>query len=276
MDNLKQSTISLKEKIGYALGDAGTNIAWRTMSTFLLIFYIDVYGLAPAAAGVLLLVARLSDGVTDIIMGIIGDRTRTKTGQFRPWILWTALPFGVILALTFTTPQFGPGGKLVYAYITYILYTLIYTASNVPYGALMGVMTSDDKERTSLSSFRFAGAYFGGILTQGLLIYFVLFFGDVNPEVQISKIDSCHEYIVTVTSPQDVETAAVSCKSGLSARFIMVGADLTEQPDSATVNDLIMDTSIQATVQVSFPMEANKKYYFVAYDVKDLTANKLQ
>ncbi len=169
--------IKLGEKIGYALGDTASNIAWRTLTTFLLVFYTDVFGISAAAAGVLLLVTRLTDGFTDVIMGMIADRTNTKKGKFRPWILWTAFPFGVILALTFTTPDFGPTGKLVYAYITYILLTLIYTASNVPYSALMGVMTPDEKERTSLSSYRFAGAYLGGILTQGLLIYLVLFLG---------------------------------------------------------------------------------------------------
>lgn len=170
--------IKLGEKIGYALGDTAANIAWRTLTTFLLVFYTDVFGISAAAAGVLLLITRMTDGVTDVIMGMIADRTNTSKGKFRPWILWTALPLGVILALTFTTPDFGPTGKLVYAYITYIALTLIYTASNVPYSALMGVMTADEKERTSLSSFRFAGAYLGGILTQGLLIYLVLFLGN--------------------------------------------------------------------------------------------------
>jgi Na+/melibiose symporter-like transporter len=210
----------LKEKIGYALGDAGTNIAWRTMSTFLLIFYTDVYGLPAAAAGVLLLITRLSDGITDIIMGIIGDRTQTDKGKFRPWILWTAVPFGAIMALTFTTPPFGMAGKLIYAYVIYILYTLIYTANNVPYGALMGVMTSDEQERTSLSSFRFAGAYFGGILTQGLLIYFVLFFGNTGSKIEVNSTENKGVYQVMVTSPEDVETAAISMKSGLSAKFL--------------------------------------------------------
>lgn len=172
------SKIKIGEKIGYALGDTASNIAWRTLTTFLLVFYTDVFGISAAAAGVLLLVTRLTDGFTDVIMGMIADRTNTPKGKFRPWILWTAIPFGVILALTFTTPDFGPTGKLVYAYITYIALTLIYTASNVPYSALMGVMTPDEKERTSLSSFRFAGAYLGGILTQGLLIYLVLFLGN--------------------------------------------------------------------------------------------------
>ena len=170
--------IKLREKIGYALGDTAANIAWRTLTTFLLIFYTDVFGISAAAAGVLLLVTRLTDGFTDVIMGMIADRTNTSKGKFRPWILWTAIPLGLILALTFTTPGFGPTGKLIYAYVTYILLTLIYTASNVPYSALMGVMTADEKERTSLSAFRFAGAYLGGIITQGLLIYLVLFLGN--------------------------------------------------------------------------------------------------
>jgi len=169
--------LKIKEKIGYALGDTASNIAWRTLTTFLLVFYTDVFGISAAAAGVLLLITRLTDGVTDVVMGMIADRTNTPKGKFRPWILWTAFPLGIILSLTFTTPDLGSTGKLIYAYCTYIALTLIYTASNVPYSALMGVMTADEKERTSLSSYRFAGAYLGGILTQGFLIYLVLFLG---------------------------------------------------------------------------------------------------
>ena len=249
--------IKLKEKIGYALGDAGTNIAWRTMSTFLLIFYTDVYGLPAAAAGVLLLITRLSDGITDIIMGIIGDRTQTEKGKFRPWILWTAVPFGLIMALTFTTPPLGLSGKLIYAYITYILYTLIYTANNVPYGALMGVMTSDEKERTSLSSFRFAGAYFGGILTQGLLIYFVLFFGNTESHIEVHNIENENAYELKITAHEDVETAAVSCVSGLSAKFQM--------QDQESI-----------TSQVSFSMKKDSTYVFRVTDIEDLEAKNIQ
>ena len=180
--------VKIGEKIGYALGDTAANIAWRTLTTFLLVFYTDVFGISAAAAGVLLLVTRITDGFTDVIMGMIADRTNSAKGKFRPWILWTAIPFGVILALTFTTPDLGPTGKLIYAYVTYIALTLVYTASNVPYSALMGVMTPDIKERTSLSSFRFAGAYLGGILTQGLLIHLVFFLGngDENKGYQYS------------------------------------------------------------------------------------------
>jgi glycoside/pentoside/hexuronide:cation symporter, GPH family len=169
--------IALKEKIGYALGDTAANIAWRSLTTFLLVFYTDVFGITAAAAGVLLLVARVSDGGLDIVVGMLADRTETKYGKFRPWILYTAVPLGIMMALTFTTPNFSYTGKLIYAYITYILMLFIYTANNIPYAALMGVMTSSHKQRTSLSSFRFAGAYLGGIISQGFLIYLVLFLG---------------------------------------------------------------------------------------------------
>jgi GPH family glycoside/pentoside/hexuronide:cation symporter len=180
MNKLLISKVKLKEKLGYALGDTAANIAWRTLTTFLMVFYTDVFGITAAAAGMLLLVTRFSDGLADVFMGMVADRTNTKNGKFRPWILWTAIPLGVILALTFTTPNFSPTGKLVYAYITYMLLMFIYTANNIPYSALMGVMTGDDKERTSIASFRFAGAYLGGIITQGFLIYLVLFLGNGN------------------------------------------------------------------------------------------------
>lgn len=167
------ASLSIKEKIGYALGDGAANIAWRGVSTFLFIFYTDVYGLNPAAVGLLFLVARFGDGVTDVLMGIICDRTNTKYGKFRPWILWSAIPLGVILSLLFMSPDFSPTGKLVYAYTAYIVFTLIYTANNIPYGALMAVMTGDDKERTSLGSYRMVGAFVGGMLVQGALLFLV-------------------------------------------------------------------------------------------------------
>ena len=164
--------ISFREKICYALGDASANIAWRGICTFLLIFYTDVVGLAPAVVGLLMLIVRSSDGVTDVLMGIVGDRTKSKYGKFRPWILWTAIPLAVILSLTFTCPSgLGMTGKIVYAYVTYILFTLVYTANNIPYGALMAVMTGDDRERASIGSFRMAGAFAGGMLVQGILLY---------------------------------------------------------------------------------------------------------
>jgi len=172
--------LALKEKIGYSLGDTAANIAWRSITTFLLVFYTDVFGISAAAAGLLLLLARISDGGLDVVVGMLADRTQSRQGKFRPWILYSAVPLGILMALTFTTPHFSYNGKLVYAYITYILMMFVYTANNIPYSALMGVMTSSHKERTSLSSFRFAGAYLGGIITQGFLLYLVMFLGNGN------------------------------------------------------------------------------------------------
>ena len=180
--------LSIKEKIGYALGDGAANIAWRGVSTFLFIFYVDVFGLDPVSVGLLMLIARSSDGLSDVFMGVLGDRSNSKYGKFRPWILWTAVPLALILSLLFTAPELGNQDKILYAYVTYILFTLIYTANNIPYGALMGVMTGDDKERTSLGSYRMVGAFAGGMLVQGALLYLVVFFGNVNPTSRMGAI----------------------------------------------------------------------------------------
>ncbi len=172
--------LSIKEKLGYALGDTAANIAWRTIGPFLPIFYTDVFGLSAVAVATLLFVIRLGDGITDLVMGMVADRTKTRWGRFRPWLLWTALPFGVALILQFTTPNLSLAGKLAWAYGTSIFYTLAYTANNIPYSALMGVMTGDVEERTSLSSYRFFGAYFGGIIATIGVISLVDYLGQGN------------------------------------------------------------------------------------------------
>jgi glycoside/pentoside/hexuronide:cation symporter, GPH family len=166
------------EKIAYGLGDTATNLVWRTLMVFLPIFYTDVFGLSAAAVGTLLLVCRYWDGITDLIMGLIADRTRSRWGRFRPWILWSALPFGLCTVLTFTAVDLSPTGKLLYAYVTYSLLILAFTASNIPYSALTGAMTSDPRERTSISSYRFFFAFLGGALTQGLSLTLVGYFGN--------------------------------------------------------------------------------------------------
>ena len=175
-----EQKLAIKEKIGYGLGDAAANLVWRGALAYLAVFYTDTFGLSAAAAAMLFLIVRLSDGVTDIIMGMIADRTKTKMGKFRPWILGSTPFLGLFMVLCFTTPNFGNTGMLVYAYLTYIGLTLAYTVNNVPYSALMGVITSDDRERTSLSGFRFAGAFLGGLLVMGCLPMMVEYFGAGN------------------------------------------------------------------------------------------------
>ncbi|RDV26862.1 MFS transporter [Alteromonas aestuariivivens] len=171
------NTLPIREKLGYAMGDAAANLVWRGALAYLAVFYTDTVGLAASATALLFLIVRLSDGVTDIIMGMIADRTTTRWGRFRPWILFSTPFLALFMVLCFSTPRLGPTGNLVYAYVTYIGLILAYTANNVPYSALMGVMTENDRERTSLSGFRFAGAFLGGLLVMGFLPSLVAYFG---------------------------------------------------------------------------------------------------
>ncbi|MCF2946731.1 MFS transporter [Paraglaciecola aquimarina] len=172
--------LPMYEKVGYAMGDAAANLVWRGALAYLAVFYTDTFGIAASAAAILFLVVRLSDGVTDIIMGMIADRTNTSWGKFRPWIFWSTPFLCLFMVLCFTTPDLSDSGKLVYAYVTYIGLTLAYTVNNVPYSALMGVMTENDNERTSLSGFRFAGAFIGGLFVMGFLPNLVAYFGEGN------------------------------------------------------------------------------------------------
>ena len=156
--------VSIFEKTAYGLGDMASNLFYQTFSMFLLYFYTDVFGISAAAAGTMFLVVRMLDTFYDPLVGVMSDRTKSKYGKFRPWILYTVVPFGVIGFLTFYTPELATNAKLVYAYITYTAMMFIYSTINVPYGALMAVMTNNSLERTSLSAFRSVSAFLGGII----------------------------------------------------------------------------------------------------------------
>ena len=157
---------SIGEKIAYALGDAAAGgITWKIMSIAFPLFFTNVYGLSFADAAALMLIARLFDVVTDPIMGSLADRTQSKWGTYRPWLIFGAVPLGLIFALLLFTPDFGPAGKRVWAYSLYLLMMAVYTAVNVPYGSLLGVMTDDDNEKNQFSSYRMVGAYAMGFVT---------------------------------------------------------------------------------------------------------------
>lgn len=159
---------TLKEKIGYGFGDMASSMFWKVFSAYLPIFYTNVFGLDLAVAGTLFLVTKLWDAVSDPMMGIIADRTKTKWGKYRPYLLWIAIPFAIAGILLFTTPEFGKTGKEVWAYVTYILMMTIYTAINVPYGSMLGVMTNDSDEKTVFSSYRMFFAYAGSFIVLAL------------------------------------------------------------------------------------------------------------
>jgi GPH family glycoside/pentoside/hexuronide:cation symporter len=169
-----------KERVAYGAGDLASCLYWNTFSLFLLIFYTDTFGIGPAAAGTMLLITRTVDAVFDPLMGMIGDRTRSRWGRFRPWLLWMCIPFAIAGVLTFTTPNLSPTGKLIYAYVTYALVMILYSAINIPYGALLGVITPDSDQRTRLSTCRFFGAFAGNLIVQGTLLYLVAGFGSRN------------------------------------------------------------------------------------------------
>lgn len=179
MENNKKY-LSLKEKIGYSLGDTASNLYFQTFMLFLMYFYTDVYGLPAATVGTMFLITRIWDTVNDPVMGTIADRTNTRWGKFRPYLIWVSVPFGILGVLTFTTPDFDPTGKLIYAFVTYNLLMMAYTAINVPYSALMAVITPNSMERTELSSFRFVAAFVGGLIVQASVLALVRYFGGDN------------------------------------------------------------------------------------------------
>ncbi|MEP6907257.1 MAG: MFS transporter [Pseudoxanthomonas sp.] len=169
--------LSFREKAGYGIGDFGFNLYWANISAFLLIFYTDVMGLAAAAVGTMILVTKLIDAATDPLMGALADRTRTRFGRFRPYLLWGALPMACAGVLVWTVPDLGENGRLLWAYVTFSLMMLAYTVLSTPYSALSGVMTADSQQRTTLISFRFIAAFAGTTLVNAYTLDLVQWFG---------------------------------------------------------------------------------------------------
>src|SRR5512140_632664 len=152
------------ERVCYGFGDLASCLFWQTITIYLLFFYTDVFGLAAAAAGVMIGVSRLLDALFDVVIGMLADRTKSRWGKFRPYILWGAVPLAVSAVLAFSTPAFGGTAKIVYAYVTFVAFMFLYSTVNIPYTAMLGVISGDPIERTSASSFKFVGAFTGGII----------------------------------------------------------------------------------------------------------------
>ena len=189
---------TLREKIGYALGDAAAGgITWKVMSIAFPLFFTNVFGLTVADTATLMLVARMFDVVTDPLMGSLADRTQSRWGTYRPWLIFGAVPLGIIFALLLYTPDFGPVGKRVWAYSLYLLMMAVYTAVNVPYGSLLGVMTDDDNEKNEFSSYRMVGAYAMGFITLLSVPYVIeIIGGDKLADGTYSVAAKQHQYAV--------------------------------------------------------------------------------
>jgi len=198
MQNFNMTTVklNLKEKVGYGFGDMASSMFWKIFGMYSLFFYTDVFGITAAAAGTMFLVARLWDSFFDLGVGIIADRTRTRWGKYRPYLLWFAIPFAVMGVITFFVPSFGQTGKLIYAYITYSLMMIVYSLINVPYASLLGVMSPDPKTRNVLSSFRMSFAFIGSFITFMLLQPLVDFFAKTFDTESFEKAKTLAEHTV--------------------------------------------------------------------------------
>ncbi len=187
--NSTSQKLSVKEKIGYSLGDLAANLVFQTLMTYLAYFYTDIYGLSPTHSSIIMLVVGLIAAfIFNPIIGAIADRTNTKWGKFRPWILWTAVPLGVIALLAFTTPNFTYQGKVIYAVVTYSLLLLFYASNNLPYSALSGVITGDMSERNSLSSYRFVAVMFAQFFVQVFMLGIIKSAGNGDKALGIEKV----------------------------------------------------------------------------------------
>lgn len=223
---MNREKLKFSEKIGYGFGDAASSMFWKLFGMYIMFFYTDIFGIPAAVVGTMFLVTRIGDSFFDPLVGILSDRTETRWGKFRPYLLWMALPFGIIGVLTFTTPPFDTTGKIIYAYVTFSLMMLVYSMINVPYASLMGVMTADGKERTTLATYRFIFAFGGSFLVLGLFQPLFDSFGTKTlfeltqpKEIALSQIDS------SITTSEKVyiwESKALPTEGTLVDSFIYV------------------------------------------------------
>lgn len=188
MNEISQK-LSVTEKIGYSLGDFAANLVFQTLVTYIAFFYTDVYKLDNDSAGSVIFWCGIIGGVLFApIMGMIADRTNTRWGKYRPWVLWTAVPFGIGIFMAFSTPNFSADGKIIYAFCTYLLLVSLYTANNLPYAALSGVLTGSMAERNSLSAYRFTAVMLAQFIIQGLMLPIILMAGDGDKALGFEKV----------------------------------------------------------------------------------------
>lgn len=197
--NITSQKLTIKEKIGYSLGDLAANLVFQTLMTYLAYFYTDIYGLSPTHASIIMLVVGLIAAIIfNPIIGMLADRTSTKWGKFRPWILWTAVPLGIIALMAFTTPNFSYQGKVIYAVVTYTLLLILYAGNNLPYSALSGVITGDMSERNSLSAYRFVAVMFAQFFVQVFMLSIIKSAGDGDKAIGIEKVMTVLAIIGTI------------------------------------------------------------------------------
>ena len=269
----RQLKIPNHEKVGYGVGDFGFNLYWTTLGSFLAAFYTDVFGLGAAAAGTMLLVTKIVDAFTDPVMGAVADRTKTRFGKFRPYLLFGGLPLAFAGVFTFTTPDMGDGGKLVWAYVTYTLLMLCYTVVNTPYSALSGVMTADSQTRTTLITTRFIFAFACGAVVNKYTLPLVEYFG---------QGDAAKGWQLTMALYGAIAVSLFWVSFATSKERIQPPARQQSHP-SQDIRDLLRNKpwlilfALSMLVMMTVTMRGGSAYYYFTYyvDRSDLLGNYL-
>jgi GPH family glycoside/pentoside/hexuronide:cation symporter len=261
------------EKLGFGAGDLGFNLYWTTIASFLAAFYTDVFGISAAAAGTMLFLTRIVDAITDPIMGAVADRTKSRFGKFRPYLVYAALPMAAAGVLTFTTPNLGETGKLLWAYGTYSMLMLLYTVLSTPYSALSGVMTANSQERTTLISVRFLFAFTGGALVNKYTLPLVAWFGAGNDEKgwQLTMV------------LYGVLAAIIFCITFLATKERIKPPPQQKTHPLDDIRDLLGNRpwiilfALAMIIMMTFTMRAGSSYYYFTYYVErpDLLSNYL-
>lgn len=266
MSDAPSTKLSFREKFGYSLGDASANFVFQLFIFFPTAFYVETMGISAAAMGTMLLLVRFSDAITDPVMGYIADRTNHRWGKFRPWLLWSAIPFALLFWIAFTVPEtFSPTGKLLYAAITYTLLMMAYTMNNVPYSALNGVMTVDQLERTSVSSYRFFSAMVAGFFVSGFTLPLVDKFGNGDPArgwsmaIGLMAIISVIFFVITFFSVKERVKPPASQKPNLKQDF----------RDIAKNRPWIAMFGMTFFVFVTLSLRGNASYLHMTYYIDD-------
>lgn len=271
--NDRMAKLGWGERLGFGVGDLGFNFYWTTIASFLAAFYTDVFGISAAAAGTMLFVTRIIDAFTDPIMGAVADRTRTRYGKFRIYLLIGGVPMAAAAVLTFTTPGLDDGGKLIWAYVTYSMMMLLYTVLSTPYSALSGVMTARSQERTTLISIRFLFAFTGGALINKYTLPLVEYFGAGNDIKGWQMTMVLYGVLATLA----FMTTFFSTRERIAPPPAQKTNPLDDIKDLLGNRPWVILFALAMIIMMTFTMRAGSSYYYFNYYVErpELLSNYL-
>jgi GPH family glycoside/pentoside/hexuronide:cation symporter len=260
------SNLKMREYVSYGLGDLGSNLVFSTLGYYLMYYYTNVAGIAAIAAGNIILVSKIFDAANDIFVGVMVDRTKSKYGKARPYMLWYAIPFAISATLTFCVPNIGATGKIVWALITYMTLTLLYTFVNLPYGSMLQLMTQDPGERSRLSMFRNIGGNAGGLIVSSFAMTMVLTFGGENQRlgygltVGIFSIIAAAIFIIVFINCKERVTPAAIQKNKISLKESFAALSKNRPWIIIAIKTVI------SSIKVTFPMSV--AMYFIIFNLK--------